>query len=462
MSLADRKLAELSAKLASVERELSEWRSASSADGPLEKHHTQVHAISKALTTLAAGIQTRLDEVAGAGSLAADAVTIELMILELHRIWDFFRSKLALRYVPWFQSYLLVADELAWSCYEPVTRWIGDQVGKEPPLVFLNGGSSPFTLPRGSAYDAEQVPGEDFRTERFRAELRHLPIPVVGVPWFQLQHLPDALVIAHEIGHDVEADLGLTEHLRTLVESALAAKGVDEGRRRVWLHWIGETFADVYGALATGPAYVATLIDFLSSDTTTVSDVGPGRYPPAAVRVLVASAVVELNGLSDEARAMRDRWREADPSSNSAGFEDDTTKVAVALVEGTYPQLDNGDLRTLLTFGPSDQDRAVRSGEEAAAGRQPPAGDVRVLSAAARLAFDSEPDGYQAGRAGERIMRKIGAVRKRGVRAGPNPDDARPDDAAREARDARVGQGLFDLVSETADRVREQEEHRDV
>jgi hypothetical protein len=62
-----------------------------------------------------------------------------------------------------FQDYLYAADELAWACYEPAQRKVvpehvpTEQV-KEPPLVFFNGGASPFVSSREQSYEAEAVP----------------------------------------------------------------------------------------------------------------------------------------------------------------------------------------------------------------------------------------------------------------------------------------------------------------
>ena len=44
------------------------------------------------------------------------------MILDVHRIWEFFRSKLSQRYVDWFRPFLIAADEFVWDCYTPVRR----------------------------------------------------------------------------------------------------------------------------------------------------------------------------------------------------------------------------------------------------------------------------------------------------------------------------------------------------
>src|SRR6185312_7371364 len=99
-------------------------------------------------------------------------------------------------------------------------QYLAKEAVKEPPLVFFNGGSSPFTMPRNYAFQAEAVAGESIESEQVTAILRALPIPVIGVPWFQIQHLPEMLVVAHEVGHDVESDFKLTDDLLTAVDKA--------------------------------------------------------------------------------------------------------------------------------------------------------------------------------------------------------------------------------------------------
>ena len=68
--------------------------------------------------------------------------------------------------------------------------------------MFLNGGISPFAISRGKAFQAEEVIGQAFPEDRrLRMYLRQIPVSVIGVPWFQVCHLPDILVLAHETGH---------------------------------------------------------------------------------------------------------------------------------------------------------------------------------------------------------------------------------------------------------------------
>ncbi|HXB63307.1 MAG TPA: hypothetical protein VNV42_00380 [Solirubrobacteraceae bacterium] len=468
MAIEQRKAAELSAKLTSVSGELAQWRRQSEEASPLEKHHTQIRAVANTLETFAAEIEDRLRLAVESSTLLVRASSLELTILELHRIWEFFRSKFALRYVPWFSSHLLAADDLAWSCYRPIQAWVEEAAAREPPLVFFNGGSSPLTLPRGAAYSAEEVPGEALGTAQFQAALAHLPVPVIGIPWFQLQHLPEVVLIAHEAGHDVEADLGLTAELHAVLEVALADARVDESRRVAWHAWLGEVFADLYGALATGPAYVATLIDFLAGDVRSVTNEAPGEqrwgeYPTRTLRVLLTAAVVERVGLAEQADELRERWREAYRRHALSAFEDDVPVVVAALLDGPYERLGGGGLEQLVSFGPAQQAQARAAAGEALDGCAPLAEDVRVLAAAARLAFDHSPENYARNGVADRILRQIENVQRVGTRAGAGASvDGRPSERQRDGRDIAAGRKLFSFVSQAHHRADAQKETSNV
>src|SRR3954451_2447631 len=107
-------------ELASVRDELAHWRQEADDKGPLRLHHTQIERITAVVGALAGVIDERVRERAGDEQrLLAGALDLELMILELHRSWEFCRAKLALRYVGWFAAHLGAADELAWRCYAP-------------------------------------------------------------------------------------------------------------------------------------------------------------------------------------------------------------------------------------------------------------------------------------------------------------------------------------------------------
>jgi hypothetical protein len=68
-------------------------------------------------------------------------------------------SKLVQRWDEDLRRFLQLADELAWSCYQPALE-ASKSGRRKPPLVFLNGGLSPFALSRDRAFRAEDVPGQ--------------------------------------------------------------------------------------------------------------------------------------------------------------------------------------------------------------------------------------------------------------------------------------------------------------
>ena len=89
-----------------------------------------------------------------------------------------------------------------------------------------------------------RCPGEALRTAAFAAALQRLPVPVVGLPWHQVEHLPDALVIAHEAG--------ASGRRGPRVAPAPGGGGGRGGAASGGWAWAGEAVADVYGAHATG------------------------------------------------------------------------------------------------------------------------------------------------------------------------------------------------------------------
>jgi hypothetical protein len=293
MSLPERKLVELTQKLSGLDAEFGYWLNQSEAGCIFEKNHTQIRAVVAPLQRLRTQISNRLDQAAkGPETLIARGQGVEKMILATRRIWEFFRSKLAQRLEEQLAPYLAAADEYAWACYRPAQEqasldW-GNLHRKEPPLVFCNGGLSPFALPRDRPFEAEDVPNENLSGPELRRVLDRLPVAVMGVPWFQVHHLPDALVIGHEVGHAVEEDFGLARQIEGLWTAAL--ERIDAAHRAAWTDWRAELVADFYGGLCAGPAYVGAPMDFLTGDRTVVegeSRISPnwGLYPTAYLRM---------------------------------------------------------------------------------------------------------------------------------------------------------------------------------
>jgi hypothetical protein len=434
---ADRKQAELQAKLAGLDDEFATWLEASEQDMPLEKHHTQIRAV---IGSLAVPVEHLRGRIGSPGQLDQWTQT-ERELLRIHEVWDFFRQKLALRDVPVFRPYLDLADEFTWACYEPAQR-LGRASGalppdgmREPPLTFLGPAAAPFAIPRGSSY-AQQVSPGVMNSAELADVVRCLPIPVVGVPWFQLRHLPDALVLAHEVGHHVEDDFGLTLTLAALTDAALA--DVPGEHRRRWHGWLGEVFADVYGALCAGLAFGQALVDFAM--TGPEASVGTADYPPLGIRVRVVAEALGRGGAAGRGEAMLAQWAADFPAEPASEYGDEAAAVVRALIAGPYPQFGRVPLTSV-----ADAARWEVTAQETAAAllrrsQLSPAIDVRILLAAAGLAFARNPRAYGERDATQAVLAHARVIETRGLRAARRPE-------TRPGRDQAAGRALLDLIT---------------
>jgi hypothetical protein len=412
---ASRKRVELTAKLDGIGAELAIWRDLSRPGAELEKQHTQILRLSRMIEEMTPLVRERIASVAG---IADTWTRTENMVLQLHRIWDFFRDKLALRQVDVFREYLDLADEFAWACYQPARERgsgahnVAPEKVREPPLVFLSGVTTPFAISRGASYEREVG-----RVRDFRELVQKLPIPVVGVPWFQLRHLPDALVIAHEVGHLVEDDFGLTPTLERL----LAETGAGE---EIWGGWLGEVFADIYGTLAAGPAFAQALTDFAAVSTVHSA---PG-YPPVDIRVRIVLRALAETGFPHEAADLLERWAAHAPHIDTVDAE--LPAVVAALVAGPYPEFDGAALSDVIGFSPLHN--ATEGGaRDLLANLTPEVHDIRALLAAAGRAFALDPHTYTERDTTRRVVKRARDIRHSGPRfTGSTPQVAEHDRTA--------------------------------
>ncbi len=359
MTGATHKTVELDRKLAGLELELAYFRREAALGKRLEKHHTQVEAVAAALAVPVADVRAWLHRTGGAAAEPAEA-----MIIALHGLWATVRASLVLRYVEHFRDFLVAADALAYRCYEPAVR---RGAPCEPPLVCLGSELSPLARPRSGS-------------------LRGIPVALIGLPWFQLEHLPDVPLIAHEVGHVVEVDLELGPALDAAVAQALPAGTA----RQMWAIWRAEAFADVFGTLALGPAFTSTLAGYLS----TRAPADGAAHPPRAVRLQLSAATLALTGHATTG------WPEPSP---------EVAAVAAALVGAA------GDVDA---FTPAAHARAERVARDALGRIITQTTDPRELVAAARLAFDGAPEAFQSAEVGSYVLRAIGAGEAAGTRAG--------------------------------------------
>jgi hypothetical protein len=446
---------ELDRKLTSLTDELGRWRAAAGEKQPLARHHTQLEAVTGTLDAAASELKAELVGADQGLWILERAGAIDRRILDLHRLWGFFRDKFALRYLPWLRDALIAADDMAWACYSPAQERIPETRKREPPLVFFSGGSSPFLMPRGSPYVVEPLPDGGMREPEFEEAVRVIPMPLIGMPWFQVEHLPDAPLIGHEVGHAVELDLQLREPVAEVIEAAVPAEHAP-----AWKAWADEVFADVFGVLCCGPGFVRALAAALAGHPRIVEgeDAGPedwGEYPTRTLRVLLAAATLELLKVNSSGPIAAD-WRRAYPEHQLAAYESDVGDVAEAVLKGPYPPLGkDARLDTLMPFSSEDEGHALRAAERLAGGLAPDVGGIRHAVAGARLAYDERRQEYIGNGGSAALLQWIAGVPFDGVRAAGGADT--PDEGVRATRDQTAGQALSDLISRAAERDDRQE-----
>lgn len=375
--------AEFRRRVEAIPKELDDWNAKASAVLDLNAHFSQLQAIQTLMNIF---IDRQRELIDG---LRADGDPTEFLdrvsdvvgqILRSQFVWDFFRSKLQLRFDPLHKDSLWVADTIAWDCYRPTLERAADldilarDELREPPLCYYTTEFSPATWVRGS-YPAE-----------LRAPKRgayRTPIPVIEVPWDHAQNLWSFVTLAHEVGHDLEEDLKLRDPLAAALEAAGADIPAD--RLLVWKDWRGEIFADLVGLQLVGPALTETLMGLLMLPKAEVTNYDKNDpHPTHYVRILMNTAYIRTLITGDGADAERQRgvlsqhadqiesaWKGiyGDPP-DLRRFLPDFPHVFRALMDTKQPVLKNRTLRDVIPYTADDDARIrgasgyLRTGQE--------------------------------------------------------------------------------------------------
>jgi hypothetical protein len=341
----------------SLTRDLDAWRAGTAAP-PLDKHASQVESVAGQLSAALDELRPALD----------DTTRATQAVLDYHHIWDFFRGKLSLRYIPWYQPFLGAADDLAWAAWRPVRDAVRARTGaelREPPLVYFSRSAVPFAVPRGEDY-RDLLPRGGIWTAEADEVASALVVPVISLPWHRTNWLPVTLSIAHEVGHVVVTDLGL----RPWLTGRLAAADLPDARREAWTAWWEEVWADVFAAVVCGSATALSLRAQLGEDDD-AEEPPWGDYPPASLRLRLIGEVARRRGGSAAAEA-------GEVGAVVATLLDHEVPGAGRL-EDLFPSVDGTATR-------DDADRLAR-------GRDLRSSDIRRVLAAATIAYATAPDG---------------------------------------------------------------------
>jgi hypothetical protein len=235
--------------------------------------------------------------------------------------------------------------------------------------------------------------------------------------------------LAHEIGHDFHASvIGFDTELRRragLPDSiALPRPNVRLTKNDLdaaYAAWLAEIFADAFGTLMLGAAFVTTMIWAFAdakdpSSVVVVTPLAQGprvppvyeEHPPAHLRIVLACRLLSAIGFPREAEQLEADWRRRHngPESlyvpNRAGGwyqVPETPYVAYgeALVEALYlapsASLGGVSLRSIpgLDLGPREHQAALDARDAFLAGQEADTRDPRCLIAGAVLAATDRP-----------------------------------------------------------------------
>ncbi len=258
-------------RLAAIDREVS---------GGLERLATQVRspgATSEAILTHAALVEREVDRARRAFGL----------------FFDVFSQRGSS-----FAPALAACDTIASDCFAAVHEAApnvlrGSLLG---PVSYLEHSFSPATFRRGVLLG--RLLGESN------------PFPLVRIPYERVESPWGMGVVLHEIGHNLQADMGIWLENRNAVHRRVLAVTRDPWVTRIWGRWHKEIFADLIALLLGGPAAARSMMDFLSYPAARVLTFRPlSAHPTAYVRMFIMAEMVKRMGFDREAARIRDVWR---------------------------------------------------------------------------------------------------------------------------------------------------------
>jgi hypothetical protein len=382
----------LSRCVASLPSELDIWIKWTATGSTLERNFSQIRALDYFTRTLCKLNDNSISDLDPAGNVdvfLSDALDLTQNLIKSHAVWDFFRERLELRFVPQFRHLLLVADLISYDCYNTVmdrakALQIGPAQGyREYPLIGLVTEFSPATWPRGQRPPA--------------LENRCLPVPIIDLPWDHLTNPWGLLIIAHEVGHDVAEDLGkIAKLLQSAVTQRLDAGGTSSERIVRWKKWTSEIIADLVGVLLTGPAFVGALAGLLTLPRYQVRLFDMRKHPPHYLRIFINTTLVRRLGLSHAADALDAGWKVlyGEPGTDFEPYLADIEPVVSAILDTPLDTLQNQQdgrrhsLSELLTFTLNDQALIDRSAARLADGVLPDGLPIRHVVSASQMAFE--------------------------------------------------------------------------
>jgi hypothetical protein len=260
----------------------------------LQQYVSQLDALGSVVGGALETVRSGLGEISAEQPIRnayTDCLRAERQVIWVRKLWGFFRDKWDQRDDPALAPVLAAADEIVWSCYALPFRRLGLDPGPAP-LPYIEADFSPRTTVR------DQLPQSLRPADRsLREAIAELPLPVIGLPPLCVANPWWLVLAAHEVGHNVAADLGGEGSMTELAD--LLGSVCGDGAGSEWCRWAEEVFADAYAAALVGSAHLWALVELEQGSDQMLLGRVPG-YPPPLVRHTLNACLLRALGLGEE------------------------------------------------------------------------------------------------------------------------------------------------------------------
>lgn len=318
-------------------------------------------------------------------AILALAALVERQVDRARRAFGLFFEIFAQRGTA-FAPALAACDNIAADCFAVVRARRPGLLGGPllKPVTYVEHSFSPATFRRGVVL--RRLLGE-----------RNL-FPLVRVPYERIESPWGMGVILHEVGHNLQADLGVWQETEAAVQRRVLQVTGDPWVTRIWTRWHKEIFADLIAILLGGPAAALGMKDFLAYPHPRVLAFRPlSVHPVPYLRGFLLAEMVRRVGFPQMARRLRLVWRKLyQPHLAAARLPRRlmaTARIVIPQVVDeiafqTRRGLAGHALVDVIPFDRDDERRIRRAARQIGAGQLPADLPPRFAVGAARYALE--------------------------------------------------------------------------
>jgi hypothetical protein len=366
----------------------------SDAATPSEGH---IRAVNNLITSLRHQLLKKTQRVTASAAVAAREPTPALLqdtmirkerahdwVRAIEKIWDFYFELFGQRQSR-YAGWLLACDRIAMDCYQVAYTGIGiaKSIPAPPPFCYMRTGFAPATWRRG-------IP--------LRSLGKQLnPFPLIQLPYHRLVNPWTLAAVLHEVSHNLQSDLGLSQEIPRKVAARLLGAGAPDSVAALWARWNREMFSDVSAVLLGGPGMIGSVMDVVGRSPPLVFGFNPqGVHPTPYLRILINIEVLRRMGFDEEADHYRRAWTRIYPNPSAGNIPramlesfEDANRLAVDTVCFKPLQALGGKaLADVYRFKQKEQRMIEEAARRLASGNDPGIVPERFLIGAARYALD--------------------------------------------------------------------------